>query len=169
LWKAVGQTDGVDQLEVASSVFLVTKEGVRDLVGGIVDGNDEDKIRTPPLEPVVMATVYLQQHPTEREPVPPGAMARGTTFARAPLADGAAQAAHRGARDGDAVLLVELLGEVGVVVVLERPSCQLQDLLSSVERYPVGRGTTTIAVGKARCTLQPVRSEESSYLPDRKA
>ena len=117
----MGLTDAEEQLEVACSVFLVSKESVRHLVGGIVDGGEKDKRRPAPLEPIVVATVNLKQHPTERKPFPTAAMTRGATLTRASLTDGAAQPSYGGARDGDVVLLVELLGEVGIVVVVVWP------------------------------------------------
>ena len=82
---------------------------------GVVDGEQQGEARATLLEPGVVAAVELEQHPRARHALAPHAVLWRAAPPRAGHAGPRQDAPHRGAAEGEALVLLEQLGEVGVV------------------------------------------------------
>ena len=82
---------------------------------GVVDGEQQGEARATLLKPGVMAAVELEQHPRARHALAPDAVLWRAAPPRAGHAGPRQDAPHRGAAEGEALVLLEQLGEVGVV------------------------------------------------------
>src|SRR4051812_19154045 len=93
-----GADDLLDEEEIAVGILGLTEQGIRDDVGGIVDGANEGQERATVLEPIVAATIELEQHAFLRRAVAARAMLGRTTSARGGEASLKHDAAQRSAR-----------------------------------------------------------------------
>ena len=82
---------------------------------GVVDGEQQGEARAALLEPGVVAAVELEQHPRARHALAPHAVLWRAAPPRAGHAGPRQDAPHRGAAEGEALVLLQQLGEVGVV------------------------------------------------------
>jgi hypothetical protein len=57
--------------QVTLSILMVSKEGVNELAGGVIDGAHQDELRPTGFQPVVIAAVHLKHHPFFGHPLPP--------------------------------------------------------------------------------------------------
>ena len=82
---------------------------------GVVDGEQQGEARAALLEPGVMAAVDLEQHPRPWHALAPHAVPWRAAPPRAGHAGPRQDAPHRGAAEYEVLVLLEQLGEVGVV------------------------------------------------------
>ena len=82
---------------------------------GVVDGEQQGEARAALLEPGVMAAVDLEQHPRPWHALAPHAVLWRAAPPRAGHAGPHHDAPHRGAAEDEVLVLLEQLGEVGVV------------------------------------------------------
>ena len=82
---------------------------------GVVDGEQQGEARATLLEPGVVAAVELEQHPRLWHALAPHAVLWRAAPPRAGHAGPRQDAPHRGAAEGEALVLLQQLGEVGVV------------------------------------------------------
>ena len=145
---------------------------------GVVDGEQQGEARAALLEPGVMAAVDLEQHPRPWHALAPHAVLWRAAPPRAGHAGPRQDAPHRGAAEGEVLVLLEQLGEVGVVGARvarggEAHNGSRDGLGDGVARAPVA-----IAVGERPRAELPVGGQEPagvafaevhqlSRLPDR--
>ena len=82
---------------------------------GVVDGEQQGEARAALLEPGVVAAVELEQHPRPWHALAPHAVLWRAAPPRAGHAGPRQDAPHRGAAEGEVLVLLQQLGEVGVV------------------------------------------------------
>lgn len=68
---ALGGDELIEEEQVASGIFLITKDGSVHSAVGIVDGRDQRKAGTTPFQPIMPAAIDLQQHAVLGIAIPP--------------------------------------------------------------------------------------------------
>ena len=77
LYRAKGHVvlnDVLEHQHVPVGIFLLPEQGEGDRSSGIVYGTDQGEVRSSALQPVVLAPIYLQQHPLLAIALPSAAM-----------------------------------------------------------------------------------------------
>ena len=145
---------------------------------GVVDGEQQGEARASLLKPGVVAAVDLEQHPRPWHALAPHAVLWRAAPPRAGHAGPHQDAPHRGAADGDAFLLVEQLGEVGVVGAAVARGGEAHDGSRDGLGNRVVGASAVVAVGERLGAKLPVGGQEPagvafaevhqlSRLPDR--
>jgi hypothetical protein len=124
--------------EVTLGVLLLAKECCYDLASGVVNGAEEAGLGLVWAEPVVEATVYLQEHSFLRSAVPMAAMPGWPASLLGPLSRLAAEAPHARPAEDDALVAEEQLLEMAVVAGGIAASAQLHHLRPNVVAKAVG-------------------------------
>jgi len=153
---------GPQDLEVAGGVLLVAEQRGRDPARRIVDGTDEDELRTTLLEPAMATAVELEERALGAHARPSAAIARRPPTPGAGDARAAEDRAQALATDHDPLALGEELAEVGVV---ERAIAlaQLDDPDPPVGVDALRRCPAPVAVDEAR---RPRVDESRSQTPE---
>ncbi len=167
-----GDPAGADQLtqhhEVAGGLFLRPEDRGGDLVGGIVDGAVEHEARPAPFEPIVVAAVPLEEQAGLRHALAPTTEPAAVARPRAGEAGRPEPTVDRGPRDGQAVGLSEVLGEVGVVEPGVASFGQAHDFPVEGVGESIVWGPAAIAVGQRGRAAAAEPSQEASAVSQRK-
>jgi hypothetical protein len=129
--------EGVEDQEVAVSIFLIAKRGCGDLAGRIVEDRDERQPGSPLVEPGVRAAVELDEEAFLGHPLTTATVARWAPTPRAGPARLAQDAADRGPREGQAFPLVQEFLQVVVVDTDVDPRSEAHDASPDAVRDPV--------------------------------
>ena len=127
---------------------------------GVVDGEQQGEARAALLDPGVMAAVELEQHPRLWHALAPDAVLWWTAPPRAGHAGPRQDAPHRGAAEGEALVLLEQLGEVGVVGARVARGGEARHGSRDGLGDGVVRAPAAIAVGERLGAELPVGPEE---------
>ena len=132
---------------------------------GVVDGEQQGEARAALLEPGVMAAVDLEQHPRPWHALAPHAVPWRAAPPRAGHAGPRQDAPHRGAAEYEVLVLLEQLGEVGVVGARVARGGEARD----GSRDGLGDGVVgapvAVAVGERLGTELPVGGQEPAGTP----
>jgi hypothetical protein len=125
--EAEGAGHGAQDHEVADGILALAERRGDDGPGRIVDPGDEGEGRTPILEPVVAASVDLDQEAGLGHPVSPAPVARRSAGPGGGDLGGPQETAQRRAADDDPLVLGEDRGSMAVVEAPVRRPGELSD------------------------------------------
>lgn len=112
---ALGRHQRAQDPEIAVGIFLVTEEGGRHQVGGVVDGAVEDQARAPAFQPVVVAGIELDEQARLGHALAPAAMPTGPPGAWAGQTRSHEPAMDRPVGQQQPMVLDERFGQVLVI------------------------------------------------------
>lgn len=132
------------------------EEGTKKPAVGVVDGAHETARRSVGTELAEWASVPLHHDASLQSARTPGSVLGWTASALGWLAGLPEDAAYPLSADGDALFLLEHLGEVGIVEVTVSLFMQLEDAFAELRIDRVGGGPSAAGVSQAGKTLFPV-------------
>ncbi len=164
---------GADQFpkhdEIPVGIFLRPEDGGRDLVGRIVDGAVEDQAGPASLEPVMVTAVPLEEQSRQGHAFTPTAEAAPPSGLGARDAGGQQDPMDRGAREDDAVVLREFLGQVLVIEApIPRPG-QSHDPPLQGRGDAIGSATATIPMGQGSRSVPTESRQQPAALAQRES
>ena len=111
----VSLDDAFEHQQVAVSILLLPEQGERDCARGVVRSTDECEVGSSALQPIVSASINLQQHPLLGVSLPSAAVLGGSARPWSP--DTIRQQDPSDGRPGqmDTLSLCQHLGQMGVV------------------------------------------------------
>ena len=138
---------GAQGAEIADGVFGFELEvGGEDLFGGVVLKADQSELWTAALELVMGTGVGKRHHAETRAGRAPGAILAGPAFLRRGQLGPAQDTAHGLAADGEVLLGVEFLAEMGIVEAPILAAGQAQDQLLLEKGDDPRHGASAIAM-----------------------
>jgi hypothetical protein len=162
--QAMAGRELVEQGQVAVQILLGAEEQGADGTGGVVDGAEQGETGAGP-EPVELTAVEEDEGPHARRRGAAGAVLAGPAAVLGGQAEGAADPADRAAADGEALELLELLGQVGVVEPAVGGLQQLSHPVADLDLQGAGRGAAPQAVEQPGRALGLVALFEAAELP----
>ena len=160
-----GDTPLADQAlqehQVATSVLSGAEDDLGHGAGGVVHGDEQRQLRSPVLQPGVLAAVDLHQHALLWHAPAPETVLLGAAAARTADAGLGQDAAHRGAAQVDALALPQQLGEMSMVGARIAVAGQLHHGSRSDLRESIVGPTAPVPVDQCGGTGLAVSGEEA--------
>ena len=156
---AVSIYDLPEHHHVALGVLTLSEQRGRDSPRGVVHGADQRHPGTSPLQPVVLAAVYLQQHPLLRVALPSAVAPGGLAAARTPHSCGQQDPPDGGARQVNPLVLRQHLRQVGVVEACVEAFGQFPHPLLGIGIRGRRRPPAPVPVSYRSCSLLSVRCQ----------
>ena len=147
--------------QVAAGVLAGAENGLGHGPGGVVHGDEQRQLRSPVLQPGMVAAVDLHQQALPGHAPAPETVLLGAAAARTADAGLDQNAAHRGTAQVDALALPQQLGEVAVVCPGVAVAGQLHHGSGSDLRDGVVRSSAPVPMGQCGGTVLAVRREET--------
>ncbi len=130
--------DMLQELKIPLRVFLFTEKGISHLTRGIIYSPNQGHLRSPPLQPVVMAGINLQEHALLGKPLSAGAVSGSMPPARTLDTSIQEYTSHRRARKTNLLTLCQVLGEMLGVEANVLSLGQIQNTLFHLVIYDMG-------------------------------
>ncbi len=147
--------------QVAAGVLAGAENGLGHGAGGVVHGDEQRQLRSPVLQPGMVAAVDLHQHALLGHAPAPEPVLLGSAAARTADAGLDQNPAHRRMAQVDALALPQQLGEVAVVCPGVAVAGQLHHGSHSDLRDGVVRSSAPIPMGQCGGTALAVSGEET--------
>ena len=146
--------------QVAAGVLAGAEDGLSHGAGGVVHGDEQRQLRSPVLQPGMVAAVDLHQHPLLGHAPAPEPVLLGAAAARTADACLDQNAAHRGTAQVDALAFPQQFGEMSMVGARVAVAGQLHHGSRGRLRDGVVGPTPPVPVGQCGRTVLAVSREE---------